>query len=57
MKGNVLVELPDNSIKSIPQIFKAIIKTNYFPSVWKVPQIVIIQKPRKMDGRNILNTH
>ena len=47
ISGKMLKELPDKSIKLISYIFNAIMKVGYFPSDWKIAQIIMIPKPGK----------
>jgi hypothetical protein len=47
ISGKVLQELPEKCYKLITFIFNAILRTNYFPSTWKVAQIITILKPGK----------
>jgi hypothetical protein len=45
--GRILKELPDIEIKAITLIFNSILRTGYFPSQWKVSQIIPLLKPGK----------
>lgn len=45
--GTVLKELPRKGIVLLTVIFNAILRLEYFPSQWKVSQIVVIPKPGK----------
>ena len=45
--GKVLKELPDIAITFITHLFNAIIRSGYYPSQWKVAQIILIPKPGK----------
>jgi hypothetical protein len=47
ISGKVLQELSEKCYKLITFIFNAILRTNYFPSIWKVAQIIMILKPGK----------
>jgi len=42
-----LKELPDLNTYYFTQLFNAILRTGYFPSQWKVIQIIMIPKPNK----------
>lgn len=48
--GKILKELPDVCLKLITMLFNAIIRLSYFPSQWKVAQIIMIQKPGKKEN-------
>jgi len=45
--GTVLKELPRKGIVLLTIIFNAILRLEYFPTQWKVSQIVVIPKPGK----------
>lgn len=45
--GKMLKELPDKCIKLITHIFNAMTRSGYFPSKWKISQIIMILKPGK----------
>lgn len=45
--GQVLKELPRKGIVLLTVIYNAILRLEYFPSQWKVSQIVVIAKPGK----------
>lgn len=45
--GKVLKELPEKAITYIRNIFNVLINMKYFPSVWKVAEIIAIPKPNK----------
>lgn len=47
IKGKVLRELPRKGYIFIAFIFNAILRLEYFPSLWKVGQIVVVPKPGK----------
>jgi hypothetical protein len=47
IKGKTLKELPKEGFKLITLIFNAILRTGYFPSLWKIGQIIMILKPGK----------
>jgi hypothetical protein len=40
--GKILKELPIIGIKYLTQLFNAILLTGYFPTQWKVAQIILI---------------
>jgi hypothetical protein len=44
---DLLLELPTVGIKYLTQIFNSVLLLNYFPSQWKVAQIILILKPGK----------
>jgi hypothetical protein len=46
--GKILKELSQKGLKTITQIYNAILQTEYFPCQWKVGQIIIIVKPGKI---------
>jgi hypothetical protein len=43
----ILKELPTLCIQYLTQLFSAILLRGYFPSQWKVAQIILIPKPGK----------
>lgn len=43
----ILKELPEVGLKYITQIYNAILLTSHFPLLWKLGQIILIQKPGK----------
>jgi len=45
--GKVLQELSQKGLRAITQIYKAILRIEYFPCQWKVGQIIMIAKPGK----------
>lgn len=45
--GRILKELPDVDLIFLTQFCNAILRINYFPSQWKVAQIIMILKPSK----------
>lgn len=45
--GKILQELPENGYKLITFIYNAILRERYFPSQWKVSEIIMIHKPGK----------
>lgn len=45
--GKVLREMSENCFVLITYIFNAILRTSYFPTLWKVSQIIMIPKPGK----------
>jgi hypothetical protein len=45
--GKVLQELSQKGLRAITQIYNAILRIEYFPSQWKVGQIIMIAKPEK----------
>lgn len=45
--GKVLQNLPKKGFKLLRIIFNAIVTRGYFPSQWKVAQVIMIQKPGK----------
>lgn len=45
--SRILKELSQKTKKAVTQIFNAIIKLSYFPSEWKVAEIIMIPKPSK----------
>jgi hypothetical protein len=47
MTGKILKELPTLCIQYLTQLFNAILYCGYFPSQWKVAQIILIPKPGK----------
>lgn len=47
ISGKVLQELPPKGIKFITMIFNSVLRLCYFPSQWKVAQIILIHKPGK----------
>jgi len=40
-------KLPEKEIKYLTQLCNAVLRRGFFPSKWKVAQIIIIQKPEK----------
>lgn len=49
LTGKMIKELPLNGVIYLRNLFNAVIKLKYFPKLWKVAQIIPIQKPGK-DG-------
>ena len=47
ISGKILKEIMQTYCKAICQIFNSVIRINYFPSQWKVAEIIIILKPVK----------
>jgi hypothetical protein len=47
MTGKILKKLPTLCIQYLTQFFNAILLRCYFPSQWKVAQIILIPKPGK----------
>jgi hypothetical protein len=47
MTGKTLKELPTLCIQYLTQLFNAILLCSYFPTQWKVAQIILILKPGK----------
>jgi hypothetical protein len=47
MTGKILKELPTLCIQYLTQLFNAILLRSYFPSQWKVAQIILIPEPGK----------
>jgi hypothetical protein len=47
MTGKILKELPLLCIQYLTQFFNAILLRGYFPTQWKVAQIIFIPKPGK----------
>jgi hypothetical protein len=47
MTGKILKELPTPCIQYLTQLFNAILLRGYFPTQWKVAQIILIPKPGK----------
>jgi hypothetical protein len=45
--GKILKGLPIIGTKYLTQLFNAILLLNYFPTQWKVAQIILILKPGK----------
>lgn len=45
--GRILKELPARVIRIITMLFNAALKLEYFPSQWKVAQIILLPKPGK----------
>jgi len=45
--GKIIKELSPKGLKAITQIYNAILRLEYFPSQWKIGQIIIIAKPGK----------
>lgn len=45
--GKILKELPNKAVRYLTYIFNAALKTAYFPSEWKVAQIILLPKPGK----------
>lgn len=45
--GRILKELPRKAIVFLTMLFNAVLRTEYFPSQWKVAQIIVILKPGK----------
>jgi len=46
--GKILKELSEKAIKLLTYIFNAMLRINYFPSIWKVAKILMILKPGKI---------
>jgi hypothetical protein len=46
--GKILKELSIIGIKYLTQLFNAILLKEYVPAQWKVAQIILILKPRKL---------
>jgi hypothetical protein len=47
LTGKILKELPTLCIQYLTQLFNAISLRGYFPTQWKVAQIILIPKPGK----------
>jgi len=45
--SQVLQKLPEKGIRFITQFYNAVLRQGFFPSQWKVAQIIMIQKPGK----------
>ena len=45
--GTILKKLPDCALKLITYISNAILRVGYFPTIWKIAQIILIPKPGK----------
>jgi hypothetical protein len=45
--GKILRELPTIGIKYLTQLFNAVLLQRYFPTQWKVAQIILVLKPGK----------
>jgi Reverse transcriptase (RNA-dependent DNA polymerase) len=45
--GKILKELPPEGIKMVTMVYNAILRLGYFPSQWKVAQMILIQKAGK----------
>ena len=45
--GKLLHELPERAIRVLTYIFNAIIREKYYPILWKISEIIMIQKPGK----------
>lgn len=45
--GKIIRELPHEGLKMITMLFNAIIRLGYFPTQWKVAQIILVPKPGK----------
>lgn len=45
--ARILKELPKKGVQYLTQIFNAILRTGYYPLLWKVAQIILIPKPGK----------
>jgi hypothetical protein len=43
--GKILQKLPTIGIKYLTQLFNAVLLLDYFPSQWKVAQIILTLKP------------
>lgn len=43
----VLTELPKKAVVFLSTLFNGIMRTGYFPALWKVSQVIMIQKPGK----------
>lgn len=48
--GKVLKELPEIGLRTITLLFNAILRLQYFPTQWKVAQIIMIRKPGKNEN-------
>lgn len=51
--GKVLQELTNRGFKAIQQIFNAVLRLGYFPSQWKVAQIIMLLKPGKNPNETV----
>lgn len=47
INGKVLQELPSKGYKAIQQLFNTILRIGYFPSPWKIAQVILLLKPGK----------
>lgn len=47
INGRILKELPESGYRLITYISNAILRNGYFPSQWKVAEIILIPKPGK----------
>jgi hypothetical protein len=45
--GKILKNLPDKGLKLLTYIYNAILRLEYFPSQWKVAEVIMILKPGK----------
>jgi len=45
--NQILQKLSEIEIKYISQLYNAILRRGFFPSQWKIAQIIMIQKPGK----------
>lgn len=45
--GKILKELPDKALRLLTIIYNAILRLNYYPTQWKVAQIILLPKPGK----------
>jgi len=43
----VLQKLPEKGIRFITQLCNAVLRQGFFPTQWKIAQIIMIQKPGK----------
>lgn len=50
ISGKILQSLPPSAIKIITLFFNAILRLEYFPMLWKVAQIKMINKPGKNEN-------
>jgi len=47
ISNKVLQMLPEMAVKYITQLCNAVLRRDFFPSQWKVVEIIMIQKPGK----------
>lgn len=45
--AEILVQLPNNTIKGLTNIINACLRLNYVPTLWKVAEVIMIAKPGK----------